>query len=247
MSLYRLPFDDDSDWQLWNANWDAPGGGHGAGQAYAFDFVHDANHDGTGEDNQNIRAARAGTVIEAKSDRHCNIWQIPDTDPCFGAPGEGNFVLIRHGDGSIAAYCHLMKDKVFVQKDQYVLQGHVIGLSGNTGNSSTAHLHFDVRTFWNSPSDMGPTIPITFEDKNHADWRPKPGDTLQSNNMRTRQDGWRWCSKCQGLFFGDNPGSKCPAGGAHCRISRLRGRPPDLAFGISSWIISHWLSVKSLG
>ncbi|WP_342380122.1 M57 family metalloprotease [Myxococcus stipitatus] len=29
------------------------------------------------------------------------------------------------------------------------------------------------------------------------------------------QDNWRWCSKCQGLFYGGNPGSRCPAGGAH--------------------------------
>ena len=31
------------------------------------------------------------------------------------------------------------------------------------------------------------------------------------------------------------------------RISRLRGRPPGLAAGIRCWIISHWLSVKSVG
>lgn len=48
MTLYRLPFDDDTDWQLWNGNRDNPGGGHGAGQGYAFDFVHDFNHDGIG-------------------------------------------------------------------------------------------------------------------------------------------------------------------------------------------------------
>jgi hypothetical protein len=29
------------------------------------------------------------------------------------------------------------------------------------------------------------------------------------------QSDWRWCHKCQGLFFGDNPGSVCPAGGSH--------------------------------
>jgi hypothetical protein len=31
-----------------------------------------------------------------------------------------------------------------------------------------------------------------------------------------QQENWRWCHKCQGLFFGDNAASsKCPAGGAH--------------------------------
>jgi len=29
------------------------------------------------------------------------------------------------------------------------------------------------------------------------------------------QSNWRWCNKCQGLFFGGNPNPKCPAGGAH--------------------------------
>jgi hypothetical protein len=29
------------------------------------------------------------------------------------------------------------------------------------------------------------------------------------------QSDWRWCHKCQGLFLGGNPGTVCPAGGAH--------------------------------
>lgn len=32
------------------------------------------------------------------------------------------------------------------------------------------------------------------------------------------QRNWRWCSKCQGLFFGGNAGSKCPVGGSHIKI-----------------------------
>jgi hypothetical protein len=31
------------------------------------------------------------------------------------------------------------------------------------------------------------------------------------------QRGWRWCSKCQGLWMGDNAGSDCPAGGGHSK------------------------------
>ncbi|WP_305794187.1 M57 family metalloprotease [Myxococcus landrumensis] len=29
------------------------------------------------------------------------------------------------------------------------------------------------------------------------------------------QPSWTWCSKCQGLFYGGNPSSRCPAGGTH--------------------------------
>jgi hypothetical protein len=31
----------------------------------------------------------------------------------------------------------------------------------------------------------------------------------------TVQEDWRWCSKCQGLFFGPNSQGACPAGGGH--------------------------------
>jgi hypothetical protein len=33
-----------------------------------------------------------------------------------------------------------------------------------------------------------------------------------------QQGEWRWCSKCQGLFFGGAPSSVCPAGGAHNKV-----------------------------
>jgi hypothetical protein len=36
---------------------------------------------------------------------------------------------------------------------------------------------------------------------------PGPAPSLQAN--------WRWCHKCQGLYFAGNPGPVCPAGGPH--------------------------------
>ena len=34
-----------------------------------------------------------------------------------------------------------------------------------------------------------------------------------------QQDNWRWCHKCQGLFFGGNATQgHCPAGGAHDHV-----------------------------
>ncbi len=29
------------------------------------------------------------------------------------------------------------------------------------------------------------------------------------------QNGWRWCRKCQGLFYAPNGNGRCPAGGGH--------------------------------
>jgi hypothetical protein len=31
------------------------------------------------------------------------------------------------------------------------------------------------------------------------------------------QRNWRWCSKCQGMWFGGNPAGPCPAGGNHTK------------------------------
>lgn len=54
----------------------------------------------------------------------------------------GNFVKIDHGNGTQTIYQHLQG--VNVQKGQTVLRGQTIGISGNTGTSTGAHLHFEV-------------------------------------------------------------------------------------------------------
>ncbi len=57
--------------------------------------------------------------------------------------GYGNVVQIDHGNGYVTVYAHL--STIFVTQCQTVGQGAVIGLSGNTGNSFGAHLHFEIR------------------------------------------------------------------------------------------------------
>eukprot|EP00616_Rhizochromulina_sp_CCMP1243_P016258 CAMPEP_0118963296 /NCGR_PEP_ID=MMETSP1173-20130426/1261_1 /TAXON_ID=1034831 /ORGANISM="Rhizochromulina marina cf, Strain CCMP1243" /LENGTH=365 /DNA_ID=CAMNT_0006911619 /DNA_START=119 /DNA_END=1219 /DNA_ORIENTATION=+ len=55
-----------------------------------------------------------------------------------------NFVAIQHEDGTYARYFHLKHQGVKVAVGEEVEAGDRIGLSGNTGYSSTPHLHFDV-------------------------------------------------------------------------------------------------------
>lgn len=57
--------------------------------------------------------------------------------------GYGNVVQIDHGNGYVTVYAHLSQINVGVC--QSVGQGTLIGLSGNTGNSFGAHLHFEIR------------------------------------------------------------------------------------------------------
>lgn len=82
-----------------------------------------------------IRAARTGIVVRAKSD---------------GSKGglnkkyrqDGNFVIIQHMDSSRAGYWHLQKEGVVVGVGDTVQQGQLIGYSGKTGYAAIPHLHF---------------------------------------------------------------------------------------------------------
>jgi murein DD-endopeptidase MepM/ murein hydrolase activator NlpD len=55
----------------------------------------------------------------------------------------GNYIVIRHFNGLETVYGHLSKPLVKV--NQVVRAGEVIALGGNTGRSTGAHLHYEIR------------------------------------------------------------------------------------------------------
>ncbi|MEZ4516038.1 MAG: peptidoglycan DD-metalloendopeptidase family protein [Chloroflexota bacterium] len=57
--------------------------------------------------------------------------------------GYGNLIVVNHGNGYETFYAHLSNYNVV--PGQIVYQGNVIGATGNTGNSSGPHIHFEVR------------------------------------------------------------------------------------------------------
>lgn len=84
-----------------------------------------------------ICAAREGVVIAARSDSEKGGLKPENMS-------DGNHISIKHYDGSIAHYWHLIKDGVLVNVGDTVTKGQVIGLTGNTGYSAFPHLHFEV-------------------------------------------------------------------------------------------------------
>lgn len=187
VQVYRLPFDFDLDWKLGNGNWDDPINAHGpgdpnGGQAYGFDFLHDANNDGAGEEGQNVRAMRGGRVVFADGSQTINTFGLAADDPRAKAPGGGNCVVIDHGDGTFGSYCHLQHNRVFVSVNDIVEQGHVLAFVGNTGHSTTPHTHVGVNKGWNPPNSVGPSLKVYFEARNHICWIPRVGESMQSTN-----------------------------------------------------------------
>ena len=57
--------------------------------------------------------------------------------------GYGYLIAINHGNGYETLYAHL--SGINVVPGQVVTQGQYIGATGNTGNSSGPHLHFEIR------------------------------------------------------------------------------------------------------
>jgi len=57
----------------------------------------------------------------------------------------GNAVILNHGGGVYTGYWHLSEIKVV--PGQHVVRGDVLGLSGNTGLSTGAHVHWEMRIY----------------------------------------------------------------------------------------------------
>jgi len=78
-----------------------------------------------------IYAAQSGTVLQAGVNG-----------------GFGQYVLISHGrlvDGKVTTTGYAHQSRIVVRAGQKVQRGQLIGYVGNTGLSTTPHLHFEVR------------------------------------------------------------------------------------------------------
>ena len=85
-----------------------------------------------------------------------------------------NYVVLLHDDGATTIYKHL--NKVTVGIGQQVARGAQVGLSGTTGYSTGAHLHFMRQT--NCGKGNCPSVPTSFVGVG----TPGTGQYVTSNN-----------------------------------------------------------------
>lgn len=152
------------------------GGTPSIAQRFAIDWVRvgDDNRTFTGDQlgnasyhayGQDALAVAAGTVVAVKDGIPENVpgatsRAVPITLETVG----GNHIILDLGGGRFAFYAHLQPGSLRVKLGDRVRAGQVLGLVGNSGNSTEPHLHFHLSD-GNSPlgSEGIPYLHQSFE------------------------------------------------------------------------------------
>lgn len=87
------------------------------------------------------------------------VYSIKDNDR--SGKSWGNYVKIKHNDGTYTLYAHL-RDGIKVKKGQKVKQGDQIGNMGNTGDSKGNHVHYEVYVGGASTSNRKNPLDYTY-------------------------------------------------------------------------------------
>lgn len=186
----RLPFD--GLWWVGEAPTPEIGNHHAlaSDQRHAFDFLiwrDGSTHRGEGKENtdywawgQAVRAPAQGTVV-AVQDGLADV--RPGTEPDIGHPA-GNHVVIDLGHDEYAVLAHFQKGSIRVATGDKVTSGQLLGLVGNSGNSSEPHIHFHVQDSPKFRPGGSVGIPVRF-DNYEADGTVRPQGTPSGGQFVT--------------------------------------------------------------
>jgi murein DD-endopeptidase MepM/ murein hydrolase activator NlpD len=91
-----------------------------------------------------LLAVGDGTVVNMRDDFPEQLPGDPMPYPLTIDNVAGNFVILDLGDGHYAFYAHVIPGSFQVAVGDVVSAGDVLGLLGNSGNSTAPHLHFQI-------------------------------------------------------------------------------------------------------
>lgn len=166
--LYRKPFPDAETWQVTQRPYGSFS--HFGRALHAWDFAP--------VQGRFVAAMRAGTVIA----RDFGLGQTP------GLRSFGNYITIRHDDGTFAHYAHLKTGTFRVRTGQRVEAGQVLAEVGNSGYSFGRHVHVHVTRH---PSISAPSVPFSFG-------APPPPAAIESAEARGGAPGHpRWTGEAR--------------------------------------------------
>ena len=144
------------------------------GQTYHGDKLDNKNYYAF---DQQAFAVADGIVTEVKDGIPLNVpginsRAVPITLETVG----GNHVILNIGNRCYAFYAHLKPGSIRVKVGDKVRRGQVLGLVGNTGNSTEPHLHFHISNLSSPLGSEGlPYLFPSFEVEGRG-WGWKPSD-----------------------------------------------------------------------
>ncbi len=161
-------------------------------QRFAFDFIGvdegGRTRRGDGSKNEDFYAFGREILTPADGIVTDVIEGVRDNLPGSMNPYSalGNAVIIQHRENEVSVLAHFKQGSVRVKVGQSVKKGRVLGLCGNSGNSSEPHLHYHLQ---NTPIIQDGTgikcffqnVRLTKEGKTEAkaDYSPIKGDILE--------------------------------------------------------------------
>lgn len=156
-------------------------------QRFAMDVLQIENgstHLGNGLSNDDyycyrdtIYAPAYGQIVEMKNTVRENIPGQTNGNELFG-----NYVIIDHGNDEYSVLAHMITNSIAVNVGEIVEKGQMLGLTGNSGNSTEPHLHYHLQ---NKPSiTHGDGLPAQFLNYYANDMFVSIGEPLSSQTIR---------------------------------------------------------------
>lgn len=147
----RLPFD--GEWYVFWGGRTLEQNYHVAAvdQRFAYDLVirrDGKSHTGDGSANEQYHCFGQPILAPGSGKVAVAVDGIADNRPGEMNPQQppGNHIVIDHGNGEHSLLAHFKKGSIAVKPGDPVKAGDRLGLCGNSGNSSEAHLHYHLQT-----------------------------------------------------------------------------------------------------
>ena len=159
-------------------------------QKNAFDFlIYDEKgltHKGTGEANEDYYAFGKELYAPCDGEVVLVVDGIKDNIPGVLNPIyiPGNTVIIKTANGEFVFFAHFKQHSIVVKQGQKVTTGALLGLCGNSGNSSEPHLHFHLQNTEDMTKATGAKCffdQLKVNGVLKSDYSPVKGDKISNN------------------------------------------------------------------
>jgi len=120
-------------------------------QKGAFDIIitdeNGKSHNNNGERNEDYFAFEKELIAPCEAEVVLVVDGIKDNKPGEFNPIyiPGNTVILKTNNGEYLFFAHFKQNSIIVKQGQKVKKGELLGLCGNSGNSSEPHLHFHIQ------------------------------------------------------------------------------------------------------